>query len=193
MKKWLILLWFAICVVGSTSFVRADDLAPTKQTSKTIKIESLTVQRLLKGGLRISEQSTFEKNIKYAIIAERLIRDNNITSDKMIIAMLANAWHESKWNPKAQGGSCIGLFQVHLRHLGKGSTRAQLFDPAYNTKKIMTDYKFKTWVNWCKKNSDATAGKMAYKFADLVERCLNQHKPPRSVTANRWYKHLKTA
>lgn len=193
MKKWLILLWFAICVVGLSPFAKADVVEPAKQTSKTIKIESLTVQRLPKEALRISEQSTFEKRKKYAVIAEQIIRNKGITSDKMIIAMLANAWHESKFNPKATGGSCIGLFQVHLRYLGKGSTKAQLFDPAYNTKKIMTDYKFNTWVNWCRKNSDATAGKMAYMFAHLVERPLAKHKAPRSVTANRWYKHLKAA
>ena len=147
MIKWLSVLWVVTCVVGlPTGSVYAESSkAPTKQTSKTMKtkIESLTVQRLPKAVVRIQEQSTLENRKSIAMKAERLIRNAGVKSDKMIVAMLANAWHESNWNPKEEDHSCVGFFQLHVRYMGKGSTMSQLTNLNHNVLKLMASSDFK--------------------------------------------------
>lgn len=190
MKKWLTVLWVVICVVGLGS-ATADSSAPTKQTSKPIKkIERLTVLRLPKEVVRIQEQSTLENNKKIAVKAEKIFRDAGVTCDKMLLAILANAWHESRWNPKETDGSCIGFFQLHKRHLGSGSTEKQLMDLTHNTNKLIKSDDFQEWVQWCKRNPKVSCGRMSFRFASLVERCASKHRNARKVTADRWHKNL---
>jgi len=167
--------------------------APTKQTSKTMKtkIESLTVQRLPKAVVRIQEQSTLENRKSIAMKAERIIRNAGVKSDKMIVAMLANAWHESNWNPKEEDHSCVGFFQLHVRYMGKGSTMSQLTNLSHNVLKLMASSDFKNWAKWCKSNPQASAGQMSYRFASQVERCASRFRFPRKLTADKWYKSLK--
>lgn len=195
MIKWLSVLWVVTCV-ASTPVTDANAKVtkePVKQTSKTIKtkIESLTVQRLPQEAVRIQEQSTLENRKSIAIKAERLIRNAGVTSDKMIIAMLANAWHESNWSPKLEDHSCIGFFQLHVRYMGKGSTVTQLKNLNYNVLKLMASSDFKDWVKWCKSNPRASAGQMSYRFASHVERCASRYRFPRKITADKWFNSLK--
>lgn len=184
-------LLVVVCVVGMLPAISMAQELPAKKVSDPIKkIERLTVERLPKSAVRIQEQSTMENRRNTAIKAEQVIREGGVTSDKMIVAMLANAWHESRWNPRDATGSCIGLFQIHLRHMGRGSSREQLMSTEYNTRKIMSTKDFKAWAAWCKKNSTASCGNMALRFAATVERCAVKHRYPRSVTADKWYKSL---
>lgn len=196
MLKWLTLLWVVICVVclpinGQTSQLVDEK---TKQTSTIKKIECLTVQRLPKSAVRIQEQSTFENRKWVAIRVEHMMRNAGITSDKALIAVLVNAWHECRWNPKDKSGNCIGFFQLKRGNgMGGRHTVAQLQDLEVNVSIMMASTSFKKWVAWTKNNPTATAGKMSYQFASTVERCASQHRAPRRVTADRWFKHLKSS
>jgi len=106
-------LLVVVCVAGMLPAISMAQELPAKKVSDPIKkIERLTVERLPKSAVRIQEQSTMENRRNTAIKAEQVIREGGVTSDKMIVAMLANAWHESRWNPRDATGSCIGLFQI---------------------------------------------------------------------------------
>lgn len=196
MQKWLMLLWLAVCVVCTpVPAVATGIVLQTKQTSKTInkKIESLTVERLLTKAMRVQKQSTLKNRIQTAIQAERLFREAGIKSDKMILAMLANAWHESGWNPTASSGSCVGFFQLSVGGMGKGSSKKQLKTLSFNVKRLMASTDFKNWVAWCKKYPNKSCGEMSFRFASYVERCAKKHRHQRFVTAEKWHKMLISA
>jgi hypothetical protein len=161
----------------------------------TTKEQSLTVSRIDASkafGKKTGEKSLFIKRLKTGETAERFFRGRGVNSDKAIIAILVNAWHECKWDYTDASGSCIGFFQLNRAGgMGKGHSVAKLKQLVYNMT-IMADSKsFKEWVAWTKKNPNATAGEMSYRFAAKVERCAVQHRAPRRPTADRWYKALK--
>ncbi len=190
MIKWLSLLWVVTCVVlipGQASAQLVE--VSTKQTSSIQKnrIESLTVQRLPQVAVRIQEQSTFNSRKKFAIKAEEIFRKAGIKSDKMIIAMHANAWHESRWNPATKSGSCVGYFQLHMKYSGRGLSLSQLKNLECNVQKLMATSSFKDWVKWCQKNPQSSSGEMAFKFASQVLRCASKHRNARRTTANKWF------
>lgn len=191
MLKWLI-LWVVLCVatcIADSNIMQSS----VKQTSKTIKkIESLTVQRLPKGVVRIQEQSTLESRRRIAIEAERLIRKAGIKSDKIIMAILVNAWHESRWNPKEDDGLCVGFFQLYVKTIGKDSTKKQLLNLNYNIQKILNSKDFKDWVKWCYNHPHESCGSMSFRFASHVEKCAFRYRYPRKITADRWYRHLSS-
>lgn len=195
MLKWLTMLWVVICVVCFPFGAASQEIGEkTKQTSTIKKIESLTVQRLLPGAVRIQEQSTFEKRKNIAAKVERMIRKSGVTSDKAVIAVLANAWHESRWNPRVKSGSCIGFFQLKRGNgMGGRHTVEQLMDLDVNVSIMMASTSFKKWTIWAKNNPNKTAGEMSFQFASKVERCASQHRQPRRTTADRWYKNLKSS
>lgn len=197
MIKWLSVLWVVTCVAVLPSTSKTVDIkkVPAKQTSKPIekKIESLTVQRLPKTVVRIQEQSTLQTRKGIAAKAEKMIRQNGIKSDKMITAMLVNAWYESRWKPSVSDGPCVGFFQLHVKYMGKGSSIGQLKNLEHNVNKLMNSDHFKEWVQWCKENPKATAGQMSYRFASTVERCAKKHRYQRKTTADRWYRAIMNA
>lgn len=64
-------------------------------------------------------------------------------STNAVMAMIANAWRESKLNPMAQGdcssGTChsFGLFQLNTAGAGHDLDVANMLDPAFNTRVIL--------------------------------------------------------
>lgn len=61
-------------------------------------------------------------------------------SDVQARAAIANAYQESRFNPKAagDGGNSIGLFQANMKGgEGRGHTKENLMDPEYNTDVII--------------------------------------------------------
>lgn len=59
-------------------------------------------------------------------------------SDEWILGALANAWHESGWNPRAVGdsGHSVGFWQLNDRGLGKGMGDLR-FDPLHATSAVI--------------------------------------------------------
>jgi len=159
--------------------------------------QSLTVSRIDASkafGKRTDEKSLFIKRLKTGETAERFFRKRGVNSDKAIIAILVNAWHECKWDYTDASGSCIGFFQLNRAGgMGRGHSVAKLKQLVYNMTIMADSTSFKEWVVWIKKNPNATAGEMSYRFAAKVERCAVQHRAPRRPTADRWYKALQKA
>lgn len=58
--------------------------------------------------------------------------------DELVAGALANAWHESRWNPAARGpsGKAVGFWQLHEDGLGHGMGEERT-DPHIATRKII--------------------------------------------------------
>ncbi|MBS1722879.1 MAG: hypothetical protein JSS66_08000 [Armatimonadetes bacterium] len=154
---------------------------------------ALTVPRISPKG-QPSETKTFVDRRSIAAKAETYLRKAGVNSDKAIIAVLANAWHECKWNPAGKSGSNIGFFQLNRAGgMGRGHSVAKLQQLEYNIAVMTASTSFKDWVKWANKNPETSAGKMAYRFAAKVERCTSSNWDDRQRTADRWYKALKPA
>lgn len=164
----------------------------TNTTRKVVQTESLTITKVnATKAVGKNAASGFLARRKHAEAAERFFRKRGVASDKAIIAILTNAWHESTWNPSAQSGSCIGFFQIMNRGgMGDGHSTAKLKQLIYNITILADSTSFKQWAKWVEKNPSVTAGEMAYRFAANVERCAVKHRAPRRTTADRWFKAL---
>lgn len=170
--------------------------AAVSQATEKKQSESLTVERIVvsKTGLSSGEQRLFISRLETAKKAERFFRKRGATTDKAVIALLVNAWHESKWNPAASSGSCIGFFQLKNNGgMGDGYSAARLKNLDVNMSIMAASTSCKAWIVWTNQNPTVTAGEMAYRFAAKVERCATQHRAPRRTTANKWFKALKSA
>lgn len=166
--------------------------ASAKPTITSTSKESLTITKVnaIKA-VGKNSASGFLTRRKHAEVAERFFRKRGVTSDKAIIAILVNAWHECTWNPSLQSGSCIGFFQIMNRGgMGDGHTTAKLKQLVYNITVLADSISFKQWAKWVGKNPGVTAGEMSYRFAANVERCATKHRAPRRTTADRWFKAL---
>lgn len=149
---------------------------------------NLVVNRIEVQSVNRSDRRQFLAHRPFAVQAETLLRKGGLTNDKAIIAVLSNAWYESKWWPAAGGGYNIGFFQLnHRGGMGRGHRVSQLKKLEYNVKVMMVSTDFKNWCAWVKKNPGATAGQMAYRFAAKVERCTSKSWGPRASTANKWH------
>lgn len=161
----------------------------TNKPSQPVKLTITRVNAIKAVGK--NSASEFLARRKNAETAERFFRSRGITSDKAIIAILANAWHECTWNPSCQSGSCIGFFQIKNRGgMGNGHSTSNLKNLVYNITVLANSSDFKRWVKWLNAHPKASAGEMAYQFASQVERCASQHRSPRRNTADRWFKAL---
>lgn len=163
-------------------------------TTKVVKTESLTITKVNPvKAVGKNAVSGFLARRKNAEIAESFFRKRGVVSDKAIIAILVNAWHESTWNPSCQSGSCIGFFQIMNRGgMGDGHSTANLKQLTYNITVLANSSEFKQWAKWVEKNPNVSAGEMAYRFAANVERCAVKHRAPRRTTADRWFKALES-
>jgi len=166
-------------------------------TKVTTQKQSMTVSRIDASkafGKKTGEKSLFIKRLKTGETAERFFRKRGVNSDKAIIAILVNAWHECKWDYTDASGSCIGFFQLNRAGgMGRGHSVAKLKQLVYNMTIMADSTSFKEWVAWTKKYPNATAGEMSYRFAADVERCAVQYRSPRRPTADRWYRALAKA
>jgi len=166
----------------------------TKVSQSDKKEQVLTVSRIdaSRAFGKNGEKSLFTKRLKTGELAEKFFRQRGVTSDKAIIAILVNAWHECKWDYTDVSGSCIGFFQLNRAGgMGRGHSTSQLKQLNYNMTIMANSLWFKDWVAWTKKNPNISAGEMSYRFAAAVERCASQYRGPRRVTADRWYRALK--
>jgi hypothetical protein len=76
-------------------------------------------------------------NARVACDVERQLRRAG-WGDELVTGALANAWHESHWNPSAVGdsGHAVGFWQLHDRGLGHGMGAKRL-SPLRSTAKII--------------------------------------------------------
>lgn len=132
-----------------------------------------------------TQRRTFNKRKDIALKMEVAFREHGIDDDKQIIAVWANAWHESTWNPSVNK---YGLFQI------MSGRHANLTNPDVNISTLLTKEPFasrvKAWDAKCEANPNATAGDYAYWFAAQVEVCAKSHREPRRRTANKWWSRI---
>ena len=137
----------------------------------------------------INESKLLDSRRNIALSVEKKINADGIKSKKIITAILVNMWHESRWNPKAKSGSCVGLFQLHTKYAGRGMNIKQLTNVNDHVHKLLSLTDYKKWKLWAIKNENkVSCGELAYQFASKVERCASPHRAPRRVTADRWWR-----
>ena len=101
----------------------------------------LTVSRInpSKAFVKSGEKGLFLKRLPTAQRAELFFRNRGVTSDKAIIAILVNAWHECHWDYTLVSGNCIGFFQLNRAGgMGRGHSFSKLRQLEYNMT-IMAD------------------------------------------------------
>lgn len=176
--------------VNKPSVIQKSVATKTTTQEQSLTVSSIDASKAF--GAKTGEKSLFVKRLKTGETAERFFRRRGVNSDKAIIAILVNAWHECKWDYTDVSGSCIGFFQLNRAGgMGRGHSVDKLKQLTYNMTIMADSTSFKAWVAWTKKNPGATAGEMSYRFAANVERCAVQYRGPRRPTADRWYRALK--
>ena len=89
-----------------------------------------------------AEQLRSVEVIDYVVKRVKLPRSLQERRTALKLALLVNAWEESRLRPNAVAQTdreeSVGLFQINRRGaLGKSFTRAQLVDPVFNSRVIM--------------------------------------------------------
>ena len=89
-------------------------------------------------------------------------------------AAIVNAWHESRLNPLAagDGGSSIGLFQLHERGGGSGMSVGEREDPTTNTRRIIEEVESR-WGNSMREAYEAGERKVS-EFAAIFSRDIER-------------------
>lgn len=132
-----------------------------------------------------SLNSAGDRQIENARQVERLLWDKGYRQPKAIVAILANGWHESRWNAgtvyrEKNGTTSRGFFQLTNGALTIEGNVEQLTTQAPYAARIQkwyTDFKANDW----------SAGEAAYWFARRVEICASRFWLERKQTAERWW------
>lgn len=152
---------------------------------------SYVVDSININSVRPQERSLFLRNKPNAIKVEKILLSKGFTNRKCLLAIHANTWHESKWNPNTVAGNFVGIFQIGGRGtMGQGTTPSQRKDITFSTNLISSREDFR---NWYKRhsNSNSTVGQAARDFAARVLRCASRHVSSRGSTAYRWGRNPK--
>lgn len=133
-----------------------------------------------------ANQNLFKKNLPNAIKAEKLFISKGYSNEKCLLAIHANTWHESKWDPNCKSGNFVGMFQIGgSGTMGQGTTVAERKSIEFSVSLISSRQDFKSWYKK-HKNSKSTVGAASKEFASKVLRCARQHVSSRGDTATRW-------
>lgn len=91
----------------------------------------------------------------------------------LAVGAVANAYAESRLDPKAEGdgGLSIGLFQLHAKGAGSGLSTAEREDPVVNTRRIVETVQGPQGAPVRGARGRATNAELASLFAQHVERC----------------------
>lgn len=144
------------------------------------------VDRLPATCVAAGERATFEARKGIARIIEREFEKIGIVREEQVVAILVNAWCESRWNPRDVSGPNVGLFQLSSRGVGRGFSRGVRQDPKANISILAATISFKKWTK-----EKGSAGTLSYLFAKNVERCSSRYHHQRRVMASKWYSLLK--
>ena len=136
--------------------------------------------------VRVQEQKLFRSRIPVAINIEAHLKrlDKRVTKYE-IMAVLVNAWHESKWNPASINSSetHFGLFQWS-GHMHAATKRLLTTQGAVTV--LVTCPRWTSFTKWCRSRKTITWSESAKAFARIVERPQARYIPPRGTAATRW-------
>lgn len=122
---------------------------------------------------RIETQTNRSQQQTAELIRSRFSGVHGVTDERVLQAILANAYAESGWNPKAVGdaGDSFGLFQANTKGgMGAGHSPAKLKDPTYNIDLIAKSDVFRQFLRFAEQNPNMSARDLTYHFARIVER-----------------------
>lgn len=130
-----------------------------------------------------------DRQIENARQVERLLWEKGYREPKAIVAILANGWHESRWNAgtihKEKNGTVSrGFFQLTNGELTIEGNVEQLTTKAPYAARIQKWYADHKRNNW-------SAGESAYWFARRVEICASRFWNERRSTADAWWKLIE--
>jgi hypothetical protein len=102
-------------------------------------------------------------------VIEQVLQSEGFTQAG-IAAAFANAWQESKFDPKAAGdsGHSIGIFQLHDEGVGEGMSVEERQDPIINTREIASSAKKSKFMQYMRETGDPQI--LAAAFSKYVER-----------------------
>lgn len=138
-----------------------------------------------------SLSSVRDTQIENAREVERLLWDKGYRQPHLVIAILANGWHESRWNAgtvykEKNGTTSRGFFQLTNGALTIEGNVRQLTEKAPYAARITKWYSDAKRLNW-------DAGEAAYYFAARVEICARRFWNERKETAERWWSLMEEA
>lgn len=137
------------------------------------------------------ERADFDARRTFAVQAEWIFRSRGITDDKTLIAILVNAWHECRWNPRDITGQYAGFFQLSSRvGIGRGLSRKSRQHLIVNVLSVARSAEYRQWCEWCAKHPESSAGARSFRFASKVEVCATRFRSPRRRTADHWFAEL---
>lgn len=114
-----------------------------------------------------------ENQFKMMQLIEDILRREGFTPSA-IAAAFANAWKESRFNPRAvgDGGKSVGLFQLNIDGAGSGMSVAERMDPVKNTERIAQTAKSSKFVEYMNSTDDIQI--LAAAWSRYVERPANR-------------------
>jgi hypothetical protein len=162
------------------------DAAPESQIIVPALSRSPVMDRLIPQKAQSRSLATVrDLQIENARKVERLLWDKGYRQPHLVIAILANGWHESRWNAgtiyKEKNGTVSrGFFQLTNGALTIEGNVEQL------TTKAPYAARIKKWYSDAKREK-WSAGEAAYWFARRVEICASRYWNERKVTADKWW------
>lgn len=149
---------------------------------------NLVTSRLQPQAVRVQERETFKSRLHNAKELEIEFREQaGIHRDEVILAILVNAWHESRWNPKINND---GILQLTPSGMGIGMASWQRQDIHRTVYRFNDTKRFQDWLEWCR-TEEPTPAEMSFEFADDILRPSYQHRKPRYYTAEKWVNYLQ--
>ena len=149
---------------------------------------NLVVSRLPSTVVRKEERATFEKRLPTARKLELEFRKQaKIHRDELILALLVNAWHESRWNPKLNSD---GILQLTPTGMGQGMSVSERQNIVLTVQRFVSTERFSDWLDYSR-DEKTSIGQISYKFADHILRPKFQYREQRRKTAIQWHKQLK--
>lgn len=129
--------------------------------------------------------SAGDRQVENARMVERLLWEKGYREPKAVVAILANGWHESRWNAgtvhkEKNGTYSRGFFQLTNGALTIEGNVEQLTTKAPYAARIQKWYADHKKHGW-------SAGESAYWFARRVEICASRFWSERRQTAEKWW------
>lgn len=136
--------------------------------------------------IRPQERQTFLDRKHHAREVEMLLWERGYRDRHAILAIHANMWHESRFNPNAVSGNFVGLFQIGGRGtMGAGTSVADRQSIPTAVQIVASKPYFISWYKDVKAKK-LSARDAATTFASKVLRCASKHVGSRGSTARTW-------
>lgn len=148
-----------------------------------------------KAALGPAAYSRASDKLLFASKIELMLRSKGVAEDEIVVAVLANAWHESGFDPRLvypdrNGAKSVGILQLNDKGMGYGMSVADRQDVGNTMRRMFRADYFWSWVAACRDGTHRSAYDKSFAFAAKVLRCAKEHRAARGRTAQRWIDSL---